>query len=132
MALPFAVTLLCIVVFSLFVSAAVLCITSFARSFKEANNYVTPLLLIFSLPPLLAVIPEFELIFVTAAIPAVNIALLIRDVLVSRTCGPETAIVLASNVAYAVLGVILLSRIFNSENILFGQGELRLLERRSL
>lgn len=132
MALPFAVTLLCIVVFSLFVSAAVLCITSFARSFKEANNYVTPLLLIFSLPPLLAVIPEFELTPVTAAIPAVNIALLIRDVLVSRTCGPETAIVLASNVAYAVLGVILLSRIFNSENILFGQGELRLLERRSL
>ena len=38
--------MLAIFAFSLFISAVTMCVTSFAKSYKEANNYITPLMLV--------------------------------------------------------------------------------------
>ena len=43
------VCMLAIFAFSLFVSAVTMCVTSFAKSYKEANNYITPLMLVIML-----------------------------------------------------------------------------------
>ena len=40
------ISIVCIIAFALFMSALVMCVCAFAKSFKEANNYVTPLTLI--------------------------------------------------------------------------------------
>ena len=40
------VCILAIFAFSLFISAVTMCVTSFAKSYKEANNYITPLMLV--------------------------------------------------------------------------------------
>ena len=79
--IPFIITLICIAVFAFFVSAVILCVTSFAKSFKEANNYMTPVLLIFMLPAFVSIVPGVTLTPRTAAIPVSNIALLIREVM---------------------------------------------------
>lgn len=130
--LPLLITFVCILVFSLFVSAVILCVTSFAKSFKEANNYITPVLLIFMLPSMVTMIPDLNLSSATAAIPVVNILLLIKDVLILNYDLANMAIVLVSNIGYAVLAVIALAKIYNSEDVLFGAGSgLNLLERRS-
>lgn len=130
--IPFLLILICIIVFALFVSAVVLCITSLAKSFKEANNYMTPVIMIFMLPAMVTMIPEVSLTAKTAAIPIVNISLLIRDALVLEYNALNIVVVLVSNIGYALIAVTVLSRIYNSENILFGSGaELNLLERRS-
>lgn len=132
MFLPFLLILLCIIIFAFLVSAVVLCITSLAKSFKEANNYMTPVIMIFMFPALVTMIPEVSLTAKTAALPVVNISLLIRDALTMDYNALNIAIVMISNIGYALVAVTFLSRIYNSENILFGtRGELNLLERRS-
>ena len=40
------VCVLAVFAFSLFISAITMCVTSFAKSYKEANNYITPLMLV--------------------------------------------------------------------------------------
>lgn len=128
----FIITLVCIVIFALFVSAVILCVTSLAKSFKEAQNYITPMMLLFMLPAYLPMIPDMRLSAATAAIPVLNIALLIKDVLLFRTDFTNIAIVFLSNLGYVFIGLIVLSRIYHSEGILFGSTlDFSLFERRS-
>ena len=52
---------LCLVLlFSAFYSAVLLVLASFARSFKEAQAYVVPLMLVSLVPGLLALVPDVE------------------------------------------------------------------------
>ena len=125
------ITLVSIIIFALFVSAVILCVTSFAKSFKEAQNYITPVMILFMFPAYVSMIPDVQLTSMTAAIPIVNISLLIREVLMLKYDVFNMAIVLFSNAGYALLAIILLSKIYNSESVLFdSKGEFSLFERR--
>ncbi len=115
------IVVLCVVAFALFVSAITMCVTSFAKSFKEANNYTTPLLLVIMLTGYIGFIPNIEFTPLMAAIPVVNICLLIGNLLVFKYNLTLILIVLVSNIAYAALSVLALSKIYNSEDILFGE-----------
>ena len=126
------VCILAVFAFSLFVSAVTMCATSFAKSYKEANNYITPLMLVMMFTGYIGFIPNLELTQGIAMIPVANICLLIRNMMVFRIDYAMTAVVLLSNVAYAVLAILFLSRIYDSESVLFsdGKGGLQLFERR--
>lgn len=127
------VCVLAIFAFSLFVSAVTMCVTAFAKSYKEANNYITPLMLVIMFTAYIGFIPNVELTQTMAMIPVANICLLIRNMLLFKIDYMAIAVVLLSNVAYAILAVLFLSRIYDSEAILFGNGKngMRLFERRS-
>jgi len=56
-----------------------LSLTSFARSFKEAQAYLIPLMLGSLGPGVLAMMPGLKLTAVLAVLPLVNIVLLARD-----------------------------------------------------
>lgn len=128
----FLIVFLCVLTFALLLSALSMCFCSFARSFKEANNYITPLMLIVMLAGYVGFIPNVELTNTTAMIPVVNISLLIRDIFNFHLNYSLIAIVLLTNVIYALLAIFILGRIYNSEQILFGSegGGFRLLESR--
>ncbi|MDE7430052.1 MAG: ABC transporter permease, partial [Lachnospiraceae bacterium] len=55
------VCILAVFAFSLFISAVAMCITSFAKSYKEANNYITPLMLVVMFVGYGGFIPNIEL-----------------------------------------------------------------------
>lgn len=116
------IVVLCVVAFALFISAITMCVTTFAKSFKEANNYVTPLLLVVMFTGYIGFIPNIEFTPLMASIPIVNICLLISNLLVFKYNFYLILIVLVTNVAYAVLAVWVLSRIYDSEDVLFGEG----------
>ncbi len=128
----FFVVFLCVLTFALLLSALSMCFCSFARSFKEANNYITPLMLIVMLASYVGFIPNVELTTTTAVIPVVNISLLIRDIFHFSLNYSLIAIVLLSNIIYSLLAIFLLGRIYDSEQILFNTetGGFRLLESR--
>jgi len=65
-------------------SSLMMIVAIFARNFKEAQNYMTPLLLFFTAPPLVVLFPGFELNTSTALLPIVNISLLFRDMMVGK------------------------------------------------
>ena len=127
------VCILTVFAFSLFIRAVSMCVTSFARSYKEANNYITPLMLVVMFVGYIGFIPNIELTQTMAMVPVANICLLIKNMLLFKVDYAVIAMVLLSNVAYAVLAIMFLSRIYDSEAILFSDGKagLQLFEKRS-
>lgn len=126
-------TLVVMVFFALLVTAVCMCTCVFAKNFKEANNYVTPVMLIFMFGSYAAMIPDLELTAQTAAIPIVNVALLVEGLFQFHYNYGLFAIVLFSNVAYSLLAILVLGKIYNSEAVLFSEGlsSVRIFTRRS-
>ncbi len=127
------ITVLCVVVFAMFASAVCLCVCIFAKSFKEAQNYTTPVMLVFMIAGMAGMIPALELNKTTALIPVVNIAMLIAELFKFHFDISLIAMVLFSNIAYSMLAIVFMTRLFKSEDVLFGDGSnsIHLLERRS-
>ena len=127
------VCILAVFAFSLFISAVAMCITSFAKSYKEANNYITPLMLVVMFVGYVGFIPNIELTQTMAMVPVANICLLVKNMLLFKVDYAVIAMVLLSNVAYAVIAILFLSKIYDSEAILFSDGKagLQLFEKRS-
>lgn len=126
------ISFVCIIAFALFMSAVVMCICAFAKSFKEANNYVTPLTLVVILTGYIGFIPNIELTTTTAIIPVANICLLMKNLLVFKYDFTLIMVVLLSNIIYAFIAIWFLGRIYDSESILFGESAsgMKLFERR--
>lgn len=127
------ITVCCVIAFSLFISAITMIVCAFAKSFKEANNYVTPISLVVMLTGYVGIIPTIELNTTTSLIPVVNICLMIKNLLVFKYDFTLIVIVLLSNIIYAFVAVWILSKVYNSESILFGESlsGIKLFEKRS-
>ena len=129
---PLFITLICICLFAMVVSAVSMCVCSLAKSFKDAQNYITPVMFLVLIPSYASMIPNLNLDRTTSIIPVVNISLLIKSVLSNNANLSLIALVFISNFAFVILSVILLSKLFNSEEILFGNNRnFSFLEKRS-
>ena len=125
--------LICMPIFAMFSSAVCLSICIFAKSFKEANNYSTPVLLVFMFASMAGMLPNLTLTTKTALIPIVNVALFIKAIFELQFDWGNIILVLLSNLIYSVAAVILMSKLFSSEDVLFGEGfrGVKFLEKRS-
>ena len=111
------------ILFAAFFSAVLLAVTSFARSFKEAQAYLIPLMLVSIAPGLLSMIPGVKLKGLLTVAPLVNIVLLARD-LFEHAAEPLSAlVVIASTVLFALAAITLAGRIFGTDAILYGSPE---------
>lgn len=129
---PLFITIVCVCLFAMVVSAVSMCVCSLAKNFKDAQNYITPIMFLVLIPSYASMIPNMNLDRITAVIPVVNISLLIKSVLSFQSNLGLIALVFISNFAFVILTVILLSKMFNSEEILFGNGKsFSFLEKRS-
>ena len=129
---PLFITIICICLFAMVVSAVSMCVCSLAKSFKDAQNYITPVMFLVLIPSYASMIPNINLDRTTSVIPVVNISLLIKSVLSNNINLGLIALVFISNFAFVILSVFLLSKMFNSEEILFGNNKnFSFLEKRS-
>lgn len=117
-----ALTLVCAIVFAMFSSAVCLFVCIFAGSFKEAQNYSTPVLLVFMLAGMAGILPSVELNNVTMLIPVVNTSLLIGKLFAFEFNMSVIATVIISNIAYCLIFVVFMANAFDSEKILFSDG----------
>lgn len=129
---PLIIGILCVFAFAIFVSALSMCVCAFAKSYKEANNYITPVTLVVMMASFISFIPNVELTKTMSLVPVANLCLLLRDLLVFKFNYINVLLVLFSNIAYGVVSVLILGRIYNSESIMFGDGQsgIQLFERR--
>jgi sodium transport system permease protein len=97
----------------------IICI--FARSFKEAQNYVTPLQLGLMLPAIVVgFVPAPGLPVWAYAVPALGQIVLFRDILAGGALdGGHLALSLASSILYALLAIAAAVRTFRREDVLF-------------
>lgn len=111
-----------LLLFAGFFSAVLLVLTSFARSFKEAQAYLIPLMLVSLAPGLAGMLPDLKLSPGLCMVPLLNMVLLGRD-LFSGTGGPELPVYFGAIVAitglYAVAALAAAARIFGSESVLY-------------
>ena len=111
---------LLLLVFASFFSAVLLALTSFARSFKEAQAYLIPLMLVALAPAVLSLFPDIQMTFVLALLPLVNIILLGRDLVAGQFDGALIMVTVVSTILYGALALAIAGRIFGSDAVLSG------------
>ncbi len=117
--------------FAGFFSAVMLALTSFARSFKEAQAYLIPLMLAALAPGIFSLTPGLRMNTFLAVMPLVNIVLLGRDLLQGHMVGKLFIWAVTSTILYGLLALALAAKVFGSDAILYGsQGSVRDLFRR--
>ncbi len=120
--LPFSalpLILLCMVPFALLFAAILMAVCSFARSFKEAQNYVMPVIVCSLIPAFAVVIPTVRLEGMLLVVPVGNMVLLTRELFQGTYEWSMVAAVLLSTSLYAAAAIAIAARLFGKEAVLF-------------
>ena len=104
-----------LLIFSCFFSAVLLALCSFAKSFKEAQAYLIPVMLVSLAPGVLSLMPGIEFTPLLAVVPLVNVILLSRDIL-TDSVSVELAIgAVVSTLIYAAAVLAIAAKLFGSD-----------------
>lgn len=117
--------LLALAIATLLFSALMMAVAALARNFKEAQNFLTPVYLVASLPAMSAWLPGTSLGYAEALIPIANVTLLLKDAISGALAPGPAAAALAATAVYAALSMAAASRIYESERLLFAPEEAR-------
>lgn len=109
MALPLAVLF----------SAALITISLFAKSYKEAQSYVSPLMFIVIIPAVAAMLPGVELNSKLALVPILNVSLLCKELVTGTYHWNYMALIFLSTCVYAAVALFLAVKMFQREDVLF-------------
>lgn len=106
-----------LVLFSGFFSAVLLSLTSFARSFKEAQAYLIPVMLFSIGPAMLSLLPGVNLAGPLAIVPLINIVLLAREVLAGTVQSASAGAAIFSTIGYAAAAIGIAAKLFGSDAV---------------
>lgn len=111
--------LVILVPFAVMFSALLLAVASFARSFKEAQNYVTPVLVAGIVPAAIGMLPGTRLEGPMLVLPVTNIVVLTRELFLGKYEIVSILVVVSSTCLYAGAAVAVAARLFGQEAVLF-------------
>ena len=100
-------------------SAALLAIALFAKSFKEAQSYISPLMIVVVLPAVAAVLPGVELSTTLALVPVLNTSLVSKEIMTGTYHWNYIALIFASSCIYAAAAIAIAVKLFQREDVLF-------------
>jgi len=119
--------------FAMLSSAILVAVCSFARSYKEAQTYVTPVIILALVPAIAATLPSVQLEGILLVVPVGNMVLLARELFQQTCTWSQVVIVLLSTTLYAAAAVGIAARLFGQEAVLFADaGSYRTLIQRRL
>ena len=111
----------CMVPLAVFFSGVMMAISSFARSFKEAQNLVTPFYLVATLPAMISSIPGIRLEGFWLTFPIANVVLLFKELMLGILSWPHILIVFFSMTFLASIAIFAAIKLFGREEVLFGE-----------
>ena len=117
------VLLLTAVLLGALIAAAMMILAAFARTFKEGQSMVTPVILLVILPVLLLNDPSMSFTPALAGIPVVNVVLLLRQAIAGNLLWLQLGITVLANTAAIAACLWLASRILRVEEIATGSFE---------
>jgi sodium transport system permease protein len=100
-------------------AAVLLTISLFAKSFKEAQSYVSPLILVIILPAVIGILPGVELNARLALVPILNVSLVSKELVSGVWQWNYIALIFGSSCVYAGLALALAVKMFNREDVIF-------------
>jgi sodium transport system permease protein len=95
-------------------------ISAFARTLKEAQYYMTPVMIVAFLPAQLATSQEVRLDLFTGLIPVANVALAVRDALLGPVPLHLLAVVSLASVGWGILVMRWTGRVLSREDTILG------------
>ena len=105
-------------------AALFLLISAYARNFKEAQSYLTPIFFIVYIPSMISMLPGVESGINTVFIPVVNIVLLIKKVLLGVMPVTEIILAILATAIYALIAILITAKLLTKEEALFPEDKL--------
>ncbi len=100
-------------------AALLLTISLFAKSYKEAQSYVSPLIIVVIMPAMMGMLPGIELTAKTALIPILNLSLVCKEMLSGVWHWNYIGLIFGSTCVYAAIALALCVKMFNREDVMF-------------
>jgi sodium transport system permease protein len=101
-------------------SAMLLAISIYARSMKEAQSYIGPLMMLIIFPSMASMIPGVELGWGLTLIPVFNVTLVMKSALLQDYSEILKMItVFGVNGIYAIIGIFIAVKLFEREKVIF-------------
>jgi sodium transport system permease protein len=114
------VSIFCVVLpLAVFFSAALLALSIFAKSFKEAQSYISPLMIVVVMPAVAALLPGVELNAALALIPVLNTSLVSKEIITGTYHWNLIALIFLSSSVYAAIAIAIAVKLFQREDVLF-------------
>ena len=115
----FALIFVSVIPMAILSATLMIAIATMAKSYKEAQSYVTPLFLVAVLPAMVSLIPGVKLNPGMALIPIVNFSLLIKELILGDWSLTSFTLSVLSNLIYAAIAFTAAVMVFKNERILF-------------
>ncbi len=100
-------------------AAALMTIALFAKSYKEAQSYLTPMTFLVVIPAVASLLPGVELNAKLALVPVLNTSLVSKEILTGTYHWNYIALIFLSSCAYAAVAMFIAVRMFQREDVLF-------------
>jgi sodium transport system permease protein len=100
-------------------SATLMTIALFAKTYKEAQSYVTPMTFVVIIPAIASMLPGVELTPKLSLIPILNVSLLCKELVTGTYHWNYIALIFASTCVYAAVALFLAVKMFQREDVLF-------------
>jgi sodium transport system permease protein len=114
------IVLLAMVPFAVFFSAVMIATCSFARTFKEAQNYMSPVMIAALIPAMItSYMPSIRLTGAVVVMPVVNVIVLLRELFRGHYDIPAAVTAFAATCLYAAAAVMVAARLYGQEAVLF-------------
>lgn len=118
--LPFVLMLVLMVLFILMLSALLLSLSSFGKSFREGQTYTTALTFAVMIPGMyFAFVEEIHVATWVYAVPIFNVLLILKNLLEGNVVWLNLGVTFASLIVCAALATFAAHRLFLSERIMF-------------
>lgn len=104
---------------SVLFSAGLITIALFAKSHKEAQSYIAPLMFLVIIPAISAMLPGVDLTPKLAIVPLLNVSLLCKELATGEYQWNYIIIIFASTCVYAAGALYLAVKMFQRESVLF-------------
>ena len=104
---------------TIFFASFLLTLSFFAKSFKEAQSIISPMMAAIIFPLVFGMMPWIKLSFTTALIPILNISLASKAIFSGNVEWGLLAIVYVSLIALAAIGFVACTKLAGRESILF-------------
>jgi sodium transport system permease protein len=118
---PLALGGVCVMMIPLavFIASLTIAVGLFARSVKEANTYLQPMLLLAIIPAIIASLPGVDFNYGLAFIPVLNMSLVCKELLTGTCPWGHVVVVFGTMTVYAALAVTVAVALFERESVLF-------------
>lgn len=100
-------------------ASSLLTLSFFAKSFKEAQSIISPMVAVIIFPLVFGMMPWVKLSYVTALIPILNISLASKAIFSGNVPWGPVVVVYVSLISFAAIGFVACTKLVGRESILF-------------